>query len=362
MNSEAVADGAGLPAPETGAPLPVPTRLRQALREQRGLLALLALLLAVTGLAIGTGAVPLPLSALWRADLELTTLQRTVLLELRLPRVVLAMAVGAALASSGAVLQGLFRNPLAEPQLIGVSSGAALGAIAMIVLGADLALPPALEPYSVSLAAIAGALAVTASLYLIASQRGSGDVTTMLLVGIAINAIAGVGIGLFTWVANDGELRSLTFWSLGSFGAAQWSTVLPALLLIALAIALLLPTGGSLDRLQLGETEARRLGVSVPALKRRLVFAAAVGVGAAVAVSGIIGFLGLVVPHIARLLVGVHHGRLVPASALLGAALAVLADLGSRTLVAPAEMPVGLLTSALGAPFFLWLVLRVRHR
>jgi iron complex transport system permease protein len=306
--------------------------------------------------------VPLPVSALWRAEVDLTELQRMVLLELRLPRVTLAAIVGATLGASGAVLQGLFRNPLAEPQLIGVSSGAALGAIAMIVLGSGLALPEALQPYSISLAAIVGALVVTASLYFIAGRRGSGDVTTMLLVGIAINAIAAVGIGMFTWLANDGELRSLTFWSMGSFGGAQWSTAVPALLLIALSLILLLPTGRDLDRLQLGELEAKRLGVSVPRLKRRLVFATAVGVGAAVSVSGIIGFVGLVVPHIARMLVGVHHRNLIAASALLGGALAIVADMGARTLVAPAEMPVGLITSAIGAPFFLWLILRVRHR
>ncbi|MEE4278955.1 MAG: iron ABC transporter permease [Halieaceae bacterium] len=323
---------------------------------------LAALLAAAAGLAIATGAVPLPIDALWRSEVALTELQRMVLLELRIPRVTLAAIVGAALAASGAVLQGLFRNPLAEPQLIGVSSGAALGAIAMIVLGSGLPLPEALQPYGISLAAIIGALAVTASLYFIASRRGSGDVTTMLLVGIAINAIAAVGIGMFTWLANDGELRSLTFWSMGSFGGAQWSTAVPALLLIGLSLLLLLPTGRDLDRLQLGELEARRLGVSVPKLKRRLVFATAVGVGAAVSVSGIIGFVGLVVPHIARMLVGVHHRKLIAASALLGGALAIVADMGARTLVAPAEMPVGLITSAIGAPFFLWLILRVRHR
>ena len=341
-------------------PAAPPRLLRR--RSGRALLALGLLMLAAFVVAIASGAVPVSLAALWQADRELSTLQRMVLLELRLPRVILAAAVGASLAVSGAVLQGLFRNPLAEPQLIGVSSGAALGAIAMIVLGGELPLTDTLRPYSVSLAAILGALAVTGSLYFFASRRGSSDVTSMLLIGIAVNALAAVGIGLFTWLANDGELRSLTFWSLGSFGGAQWSTVVPAVALIGLALAVLAPSGQALDRLQLGELEARRLGVSVAALKRRLVFAAAVGVGAAVSVSGIIGFLGLVVPHIARLLVGVHHSVLLIASALLGAALAITADLGARTLVAPAEMPVGLLTSALGAPFFLWLILRLRHR
>lgn len=330
-------------------------------RERSAMIALSVLLLACTFLAIAVGAVHIPLAGLFSGEEALSPLQKMVLMEIRLPRIALAISVGAALALGGAALQGLFRNPLAEPQLIGVSSGAALGAIAMIVLGSGLALPDAVQPYAVSLAAVSGALLVTASLYLVSTRRETLDVSSMLLLGIAINAIAGVGIGLFTWLANDGELRSLTFWSLGSFGAAQWANTLPAMCMIAVSALLLLPASGDLDRLQLGETQARRLGVSVDGLKRRLVFAVAIGVGAAVSVSGIIGFVGLVVPHIARLVVGVHHRLLLWASALLGAVLALLADLGSRTLVAPAEMPVGLLTSALGAPFFLWLVLRLRQ-
>ncbi|MEE4203670.1 MAG: iron ABC transporter permease [Halieaceae bacterium] len=334
------------------------TRHPAAVRQ----LMLAILCLATAALAIGTGAVDLPLAALWRSDLSFTPLQSTVLLELRLPRVILAAAVGAALATGGAALQGLFRNPLAEPQLIGVSAGAALGAISLIVLGDQLTLPEAATPYAISLGAIAGALIVTASLYAIANRRGSSDMTTMLLIGIAVNAIASVGIGVFTFIADDGELRSLTFWTMGSFGGAQWTTVLPALLLIGGAVAVLLPAGRDLDRLQLGELEAARLGVSVTQLKRRLVFATAIGVGAAVSVSGIIGFAGLVIPHIARMVVGVHHSVLLPASALMGATLAMGADIGSRTLVAPAEIPVGLLTAAIGAPFFLWLVMRVKAR
>jgi len=342
------------PTGATAAPASPPGR--------RVLQLLTAALAAALLLGCAVGAVPIPLAALLSPDAALSELERMVLLELRLPRVLLAASVGAALAMAGACLQGLFRNPLAEPQLIGVSSGAALGAIAMIVLGEGLVLPAALMPFGLPLAAIAGAMIVTASLYAFASRRRDSGVTTLLLVGIAINAIAGVGIGLFTWVANDGELRALTFWTLGSFGSAQWDTALPAMMFIAVAGALLLPGARALDLLQLGEVEAQRLGVSVPRLKRRLVFGAAGAVGAGVAVSGIIGFVGLVVPHIARLLGGVHHRYLLPASALLGAALAVVADLGARTLVTPAEMPVGLLTSAIGAPFFLWLILRLRRQ
>jgi iron complex transport system permease protein len=319
-------------------------------------------LVATLILGCAVGAVPVPLLSVLVGRAELSELHAMVLTELRIPRVMLAAAVGAALATAGAAMQGLFRNPLAEPQLIGVSAGAALGAIAMIVVGEGVGLPDWVEPYALPLAAIAGAALVTTGLYFFAARRRDPGMTTMLLVGIAVNAMAGVGIGLFTWVANDGQLRSLTFWSMGSFGSARWETALPAMVLIGCAIAVLVPGARQLDLLQLGETEARRLGVSVPRLKRRLVFGSAAAVGAGVAVSGVIGFVGLVVPHIARMLGGVHHAYLLPASALLGASLAVAADLGARTLVTPAEMPVGLITSAIGAPFFLWLIARLRAR
>jgi len=323
--------------------------------------ALLALLLLCVAAAIAIGAVPVPLAGAMIGATELSELQRMVLLELRIPRVLLAAFVGAALGVAGASLQGLFRNPLAEPQLIGVSAGAALGAIAVITLEDSLALPAALRPYAVPLAAVLGAAAVTAGLYRFASRRRDLGVGTLLLVGIAVNALAGVGIGAFTYLADDGQLRSLTFWTMGSFGGAQWQQVVPALVLITAATLSLVPAARSLDLLQLGEVEAGRLGVAVPRLKRRIVFAAAGAVGAGVAVSGMIGFVGLVVPHLARLLGGGNHGYLLPAWALLGGALTVAADLGARTVIAPAELPVGLITSAIGAPFFLWLIARGRR-
>lgn len=332
---------------------------RESLPSQR-LLLYAGALVAITLIAISSGAVDLDIVGFLLGTADLSALQRNVLLELRLPRVLLAGAVGAALAIAGACLQGLFRNPLAEPQLIGVSSGAALGAISMIVFGNQLSIPDALMPFSLPLAAIIGALLVTSGLYALACRHGQRNVVGLLLLGIAVNAMSGVGIGLFTWVANDGELRSLTFWTMGSFGGNRWNTVMPAIALIAVALAIVLPTARQLDRLQLGELEAERLGVCLRSLKRRVIFGVAVAVGAGVAVAGTIGFVGLVVPHIARLLTGVRHYLLLPASALLGASLTIAADLGARTLVVPAEMPVGLITSAIGAPFFFWLILRVR--
>ena len=340
----------------------MPVTRRRRRRARNALLGFIAVLAAAVLLGCSVGAVPIPLLSAVFGDAEISPLQRAVLLELRIPRVLLAATVGGALAVAGATLQGLFRNPLAEPQLIGVSSGAAVGAIGMIVLGSRAGIPETTGPYSVPLAAMAGAIAATSTLYALARRRGDPGIATMLLLGIAINALALVGIGFFTWIANDGELRALTFWTLGSFGAAQWDTALPAIVFMAAAIAALIPGARQLDLLQLGETEARRLGVSVPRLKRRVVFGSAAAVGAGVAVSGIIAFVGLVVPHLARMLGGVHHRYLLPGAALLGAALVVVADLGARTFVSPAEMPVGLITSAIGAPFFLWLITRLRHR
>ncbi|GHD35980.1 FecCD family ABC transporter permease [Halioglobus pacificus] len=330
--------------------------------EYQRLLWLVSGLAAACLLAISSGALEIPIISAVLGRESLSELQQRVLWDIRLPRVVLAAFVGAALAMTGAALQGLFRNPLAEPQLIGVSGGAALGAVAMIVLSDQLSMPNILRPYALPCAAFAGAAAVTSSLYWFASgRRADQGVGVLLLVGIAINAISSVGIGAFTYLSDDGQLRTLTFWTLGSFGGASWSKALPAIVLIALATAVLGTTARRLDQLQLGEVAAQHAGVDVNQLKRRIVFAGAAAVGAGVAVSGIIGFVGLVVPHLVRLLISVKHRYLLPGCAVFGAALAVLADLGSRTLVSPAELPVGLITSAIGAPFFLWLITRVRR-
>ena len=290
---------------------------------------------------------------------EATTVQEKVLLNIRLPRVFLAVLVGATLSLSGAALQGLFRNPLADPGLIGVSSGAALGAIFMIVLGGMINMPASLAPYSVSISAILGAGAVTGLLFAIAQGGGRLSIVTVLLVGIAINALAGVGIGFFQYISDDSQLRTLTFWMMGSLGRADWSSLVPGAVLMLVAFVLLIQTHRSLDLLQLGEPEAEFMGVEVAYLKKKIIFASAVGVGAAVSLAGMIGFIGLVVPHLVRLLGGAKHTFLLPGSALLGISICVLSDLFSRIVITPAELPVGLATSALGAPFFLWLIIRL---
>ena len=319
---------------------------------------LLGICLASVLSALAIGGVPLSLIEIVRG--EASKLDLTVFSEIRAPRVILAATVGASLAAAGAVLQGFFRNPLADPGLIGVSGGAALGAVSMIVLGSSLDLPAAFAPYTMPVAAIFGALCVTGALYLFSTYFGQFRIVTVLLVGIAFNALSSVGIGIFQYISNDAQLRSLIFWMMGSFGRAHWVTVVPCVLAMVSAVLILITKSNSLDKLQLGEYEAFHLGVDVKATKRDLVLLSAICVGAGVAVSGIIGFVGLVVPHIVRFTIGVRHKPLMIGSALAGGSLMVLADLLSRVVALPAEVPVGLVTSAIGAPFFLWLITKVK--
>ena len=289
-----------------------------------------------------------------------TSLHTTVLYEIRIPRVILAAFVGASLGLSGASLQGLFRNPLADPGLIGVSAGAALGASIIIVLGSSLFPGFIFGAFILPIAAICGAALVISLLYVFTRGFGYQGITYMLLVGIAVNAFASVGIGILTYISSDSELRGLTFWTMGSFGGASWYLILPAIVVISLSMFWMIPSSRKLDLLQLGEPEAYRLGVDVKKLKYKVIISSAITVGVSVSLSGMIGFVGLVVPHLVRLLGGVNHSYLLPGSALLGAGLMMSADLLSRILVQPAELPVGLITSAIGAPFFLWLIFRIR--
>ncbi|MEO0973476.1 MAG: iron ABC transporter permease [Pseudomonadota bacterium] len=336
----------------------VPARVR---RQSVALIVLAVACAAAILTAFATGAVPVSLGSLLSADPG-AALERTVFIEIRSPRVILAAFVGAALSLAGAVLQGLFRNPLADPQLIGVSGGAALGAVVMIVLGANLDLPGWASHYAVPGAAVIGAMSVTAFLYLFSRYFGHYSTVTMILVGIAINAIATVGVGAMEYLSSDTQLRTLVFWMMGSFGRATWPTVLPAIVVISLCSALLLRERRRLDLLQLGEQNARHLGVDTRQLTRRAVLSSAAIVGAGVAISGIIGFVGLIVPHLVRLIGGASNRFVLPGAALLGATLMVAADVVARTVIVPAEIPVGLVTSAIGGPFFLWLIARVRPR
>ena len=315
----------------------------------------LCVLLAATALgAAASGAMPIPraqiLSVLWTSDADgEAAVWRSVLLEVRLPRIVLAMTAGAALALSGAVMQALFRNPLAEPGLIGISLGGAAGAVAAIVLGAEglVAIAPA---------AFAGSLAATALAYRLGSRRAG--MANLLLAGVAINAICASVVGFFTYQASDVQLRNLTFWNMGSLAGASWDMLAWLVPLVIVLGALLLRDWRAMNALLLGEREALHLGFDLARLRRRLVVLTALLVGPVVAVTGTIGFVGLVVPHLIRLPLGADHRWLLP-NALAGGAMALtLADWLARVAVIPAELPIGIVTSLVGGPFLLWMLSR----
>lgn len=313
-------------------------------------LAVALVLIALLALTIGSsGAGPATVVRVLAGQSD-DALMRTIVLDIRLPRVLLAIIVGGGVAVAGAAIQGLFRNPLADPALIGVSSGAALFGSAFIVLAPST---PVIGMLGVPGAAFLGGLAATA-LVLEIGRRG-GSMSSMLLAGIAINAIAIAGVGVFSYLSSDVQLRSVAFWALGSFGEANWSSIVVALVIPAAAGFMMLDAR-RLNIVTLGDADAFHLGVSVPALRVRLIVLTALIVGVGVALSGIIAFVGLVVPHLARLALGSNHRIVFPASALLGACLIVLADTASRLLVAPAELPVGILTALMGGPFFIWLI------
>lgn len=327
---------------------------------------LLLLLIAALLLNVGIGAVgisPTQVVAILLAhagiglDVGYSAQQDAVLWAIRLPRVAVAMLVGAGLAVAGAALQGIFRNPLAEPGLIGVSSGAALGAVAAIVFGvAPLGLA------TLPVAAFAGGMLATLVVYLLGRQSGRTEIVTLILTGIAVNAIAGAGTGFLTFFATDQQLRGIVFWSLGSLGGATWQSVLVALPFIAAGLLIIPYWSRSLNLLVLGDREARHLGVNTGQVRFAIITLAALMTGASVAVSGIIGFVGLIVPHLIRLIAGPDHRLLLPASALGGAVLLLMADLAARTVVVPAELPLGVVTALLGGPFFLWLLYRTRKQ
>lgn len=326
-------------------------------RHARRLVVITALFPLTLLVAISLGAINIAPSQIWSAfhsdSADLGTL-RTILFDIRFPRVAMAALIGASLALAGAGVQGLFRNPLADPALIGVSTGSAVGAVICFYFGWALALGGWLLPVM----AFAGGLGAVLILRLFNTGFAAGGTAKLILAGVALNAMLGSVLGFFLYSASDDALRSMTFWTLGSCASAQWPQVTIVATFLASGILLLWRNRRSLDALQLGEEQAAHLGVSVRSVRRQTIIAAALMVGAATAFAGTIGFIGLVAPHIARLLLGGVHRFLLPGSMLLGAMLLVIADLGARTLVAPAELAVGILTAAIGGPFFLWLLRR----
>ncbi|MFT5563894.1 MAG: iron complex transport system permease protein [Myxococcota bacterium] len=301
--------------------------------------------LAAVGAAIGLGR-----SA--TDSIDATTL--SVIQEIRLPRVLLAVLVGGSLSTSGVLLQGMFRNPLAEPGIVGVSAGAAVGAVGGIVTGF------AVGALGVAAAAFVGGLITTLLVYAVARSSGRTETVTLVLSGIAVNSIAGALIGLAMFVSDDAQLRSITFWNLGTLGAATWTAVSVVAPIATVGLLVAPRFARSLDLVSLGEDAAGHLGIDVKRMRLQLIVVVAALASAAVAVAGIISFVGLVVPHLARMVLGPRHRVLIPACALGGACLLVGADLVARTIAAPAEIPLGVLTGLIGGPFFFWLLLRAR--
>ncbi len=327
---------------------------------------LLVALALVFTVALTLGPVPLGvgdvLGSVWQGVLghAADTSGDWVVRELRLPRAVLAILVGAGLAVAGVATQGVFRNPLADPGLIGVSSGAALAAVAVIVLSNSWLSEwhQLAGPLALPLAAFLGGLSVTALMYRLGTWGGETHIGTLLLAGVAINVLAGAATGVLTYMADDEQLRTMTFWSMGSLAYGTWSEILVLVVLIGLPAVLCLSRARVLNALLMGENVANHLGFDVHRDKRWLLGLSAMMVGSGVAVAGMIGFIGLVVPHVLRLLIGPDHRALLPLSAIAGGLLLLIADTLARTWMAPSDIPVGLVMALIGGPVFLLLLLK----
>ena len=312
------------------------------LLDRAGLLALIQSVLSAVGIEWGA---------------QFSAQQSAVLWGIRLPRVLLAGLVGGGLSIAGASLQGVFRNPLADPGIIGVSGGAAFGAVIAIVLGIEW-----FGLLTTPIFAFAAGMLTALLVYRMARFQGRTEIVTLILTGVALNAIAGAITGFMITIANSEEMRTVTFWSLGSVSGATWRTVGIVAAFSAAGLLLLPRWGQTLNLFVLGEREARHLGVDTERMRIVVIMLAALTTGASVAFTGTIGFVGLVVPHLIRLAAGPDHRLLLPASAIGGAALLIAADLVARTVAAPVELPLGVITALAGGPFFLWLLQRTRRQ
>jgi len=342
-------------------------------REQHGILGtmsspgvscflVLLLLFFVFVAALFVGAVPVSFRDLWQGliDPEINTQSETIVAVIRFPRVLLAAIVGALLGASGAITQGLFRNPLADPSLIGVTAGASAGGSLVIVFSATIA-PQFFSLWLVSLASFVGGILSVWLVYRLATNERGTSVASMLLVGIAITALASSITSGLEFVSDNAMLRRISLWKMGGLEGANYSRISIVLFVSVIMFTVLPKYSTALNAFLLGESEAAYLGIDVEKVKKILIVLVAAAVGSSVAVAGTISFVGLVVPHIMRHIVGVDHRRLIIFSALAGAILLVLADMLARVLVSPAELPVGLLTALLGAPFFIFILLGRRR-
>ncbi len=342
-------------------------------RRSWGLLGLFLFLVAAVTVSVCTEAVSVSLKELlgiishglgagpWFAFEEQ---QDLVFRYIRLPRVCLGVLVGAGLAVSGASLQGLFRNPLADPGLVGISAGATLFAVLVIIFSVTFlkGINSLLGSFTLSLFAFLGSCLTAFLVYQLSRAGGGSSVTTMLLAGIAINALVLAIVGLLTALSTDDQLRNITFWNLGSLGGATWTGVLTLVPFVAVTLFFLPGLAKSLNLLSLGESQASHLGVNLRQIRIRVIVLATLSVGASVAMAGNIGFVGLLVPHMVRRAFGPDHRIVLPGSALAGAGVLVLSDTVARTIVAPSELPLGVLTALTGTPVFIYILIRERRR
>lgn len=323
---------------------------------------LVLVLVLIASLSLGAFSIPFPQTlAILFEQIGITTgtfeaQQANVLLQIRMPRVLMAMLVGGGLGIAGAALQGMFRNPLVEPGLIGVSTGSALFAVIFMVLVPTVSSLAWIKTLGLPLFSFLGGLICVTAVYQLSKSQGRTDAATLILAGVAINALAAALIGLVLFFADDSALRSFTFWSLGDLGGATWEKFPITLILISVPSILILLNSRQLNALALGEQEAFHMGVNVQQVKITLLVCSALVVGVGVSMVGMIGFVGLVVPHLIRILFGADHRLVLPGSFLLGAILLNFADLIARVIVIPAEMPIGVITALIGAPFFIWLI------
>lgn len=325
-------------------------------------------LFLMTLLSLSIGAFSIPMSnvmgilteSFGMNSFSFTTQQANVLLQIRLPRVLMVILVGGGLGITGAALQGMFRNPLVEPGLIGVSSGGALFAVIFIVFGSNFSFLGFLGAYGLPLFAFLGGLINTFLVYKMGSSSGKTDVSMLILAGVALNALSFALVGLVIFYADDAAMRNFTFWSLGDAGGANWNKVMISFLLISGPSVLIMTGYKGLNALSIGENEAFHIGVDVQKVKYTMLVSSALIVGTAVAMTGTIGFVGLVVPHLIRLRFGADHRLVLPGAFLMGACLLTFADLMARTVVMPSELPIGIITALIGTPFFIWLIINVK--
>jgi iron complex transport system permease protein len=350
---------------------------------------LLTLLLFVSLLSVGTGQVSIrpdqiitiitdelrfspniqiDLGETFQYPAEYTVIQKGTLLNIRLPRIILGIVIGSSLAASGAVIQGMFRNPLADPGLIGISAGSAFATALVIVLGTVPTLKPVFDRFNELnipirlIGSFVGGMFTTLLIYGLATTNGRTSVPTMLLTGIAINALAGAGVGMLVAFADDSEIRDITFWQLGSLVDSTWANVNSVLLWIILALIPMLFLSRALNALLFGEIEAEHLGYNIQRIKQIIIVLVAIAVGLGVAVAGVVGFVGLIVPHLIRIIAGPDHRYVLPSSMLLGGSLLVISDLLARTIAEGREIPLGVITALIGSPFFIYLLLKDRQK